>query len=206
MWNMQTYELVKTVNSGPNLVKLLQCLKNNYVLTAGRDLKLYNSKLHLMHEFIRDNTDNSIRLGILLDKDRIVFASNFDIEIFSCEQNSKLVELKKFIKTHNDTILSLEIISDLIFASGSSDGQVILWLSKNLIRSVELRPFNELNTDSLKSGLNKTSISCIRSYCERYLIIASGQCLSVYDNYNRDYSCKIENAHRCKITDILILK
>jgi WD40 repeat protein len=104
------------------------------------------------------------------------------------------------------SILTLENISELIFASGSSDGQVILWLSKNLIRSIELRPFDELNANSLTSGLNLTSISCIRSYCERYLIIASGNCLSIYDNYNRDYSCKVQNAHNCKITDILILE
>jgi hypothetical protein len=95
---------------------------------------------------------------------------------------------------------------DNVFASGSSDGHIVLWLSQNLIKSIELRPFNELNKNEMISRLNLTSINSIRTLYERFLIISSGNHLCIYDNGLKDYCCQIINAHNSKITDMIVIK
>jgi hypothetical protein len=53
-------------------------------------------------------------------------------------------------------------IEDKMFASGSSDGTLILWLSENLTRCIELKPFDELNQNEALKRLNLTSVNCFK--------------------------------------------
>lgn len=92
------------------------------------------------------------------------------------------------------------------FASGSSDGHIVIWLSQSLIKSSELKPFSELNKSEMILRLNLTTINSLRPLNERYLVVSSGNHLCIYDNINKDYSFKVINAHNSKITDVLLLK
>jgi len=174
------------------------------LLAAGADLKVFNSNLDLLDEFKRYNKENLVKHVILINNERIVVATNLDVEIYSYENATecKLKELKRFQSTHKDSILVLEKISDILFATGSSDGHIILWQSQNLIRGIELKPFSELN---MHNGISLTSINALKVLHERYMLIACGNNLCIYDNLNKDYLCKILDAHCCKISDILLL-
>ena len=95
---------------------------------------------------------------------------------------------------------------DNVFASGSSDGHIVLWLSQTLIKSIELRPFSELIKNEIMLRLNLTSINSICTLYERYIFISSGNHLCIYDNLSKDYCCQVINAHSSKITDMIIIK
>ena len=95
---------------------------------------------------------------------------------------------------------------DNVFASGSSDGQIVLWLTQTLVKSIEIKPFSELVKNEMMLRLNLTSINSICSLYERYIFIAAGNHLCIYDNLVKDYCCQITNAHSSKITDMLIIK
>ena len=114
-------------------------VNSEYFITAGIDLKLYGSNLKPIFEFNRTNRENSIKLMIKIRNERIVVASNFDIEIYGLAGNSiqqrspsttptanktfealssqisengiRIRELKRYLNAHKDTILTLEIIS-----------------------------------------------------------------------------------------------
>lgn len=49
-----------------------------------------------------------------------------------------------------------------MFASGSSDGTLIIWQSENLTRCIELKPFDELNQNEALKRLNLTSVNCFK--------------------------------------------
>ncbi len=95
-------------------------VNNEYFITAGVDLKLFDSNLKLIHEYNRSNKENSIKLIIKIQNERIVVASNNDIEIYGIVSNSfqdnsvdlyRIRELKRFLNAHKDSILTLENIS-----------------------------------------------------------------------------------------------
>lgn len=131
---------------------------------------------------------------ILIKNDKIVLATNTDIEIYalvslnsssssnrladsfdtseldgippdeisvpSTFTNVKIKELKKYFNVHKDSILCLGQVSDNLFASGSSDGLLIIWQSETLVRTMELRPFDELNLNLSFTRQNLNSITC----------------------------------------------
>ena len=98
-------------------------VNDNFLLAAGVNLKLFDTNLNLLDECVRKNKENSIKFLITIKNDRIVIATNFDIEIFAIinanndenvledENSYKLVELKQYYNTHKENILALEIIS-----------------------------------------------------------------------------------------------
>ena len=121
---------------GLNVYRLILNVNNELFLTAGVDLKLYESNLKSVYELNRTNKENSIRLMIKIRNDRIVAASNFDIEIYTIVGNSiqksltngkslesvssqinesglRIRELKRYLNAHKDTILTLENISGM---------------------------------------------------------------------------------------------
>ena len=54
-------------------------------------------------------------------------------------------------------------LKDKLFASGSSDGNLILWQSDTLIKYADLRPFDELNKNEQALRQSLTSICCVKS-------------------------------------------
>lgn len=128
---------------------------------------------------------------ILIKNDKIVLATNTDIEIYALVAlnnansietftnledmsvseapiNIKIKELKKYSSAHKDSILCLENISDILFASGSSDGNLIVWHSETLMRTMSLKPFEELNLNEnlLRLSLNSIiTFKCLLEVC-----------------------------------------
>ena len=60
-----------------------------------------------------------------------------------------------------------------MFASGSSDGILILWNSEHLRKVIILRPFQELIANEAMLKLNLTSTSCIRPLSDVRRIFAT---------------------------------
>ena len=90
------------------------------MLLAGIDLKLYDSNLNLVDEIKRKKRENSIKHIISVKEDRLILATNSDLEIYglvySIENETKsssfkLKELKLHLNAHADTILYLNKIS-----------------------------------------------------------------------------------------------
>jgi hypothetical protein len=52
------------------------------------------------------------------------------------------------------------------FASGSSDGSLILWQTESLLKIAVLKPFDELIQNDIMLKLNLTCITCIKPYGE----------------------------------------
>ena len=126
----------------------------------------------------------------LIKKDRFVLATNSDLEIYSLflvfnnyvtnnlvvDSNStvantetvnvvssfKIKLLKKFLSIHRDSILCLDSMSESLFASGSTDGHLIVWQSETLTKKYDLKPFDELNKNETAMRLSSTSIICFK--------------------------------------------
>jgi WD40 repeat protein len=132
----------------------------NLFIVAGLGLKLYNTNLSLVDEFDRNTKDNSIKLMCSIKKDRFVLATNSDVEVYTLAIRNNSYIMKLFQKTknaHKDSILCLDSVSGELFASGSSDGHLILWNSESLA-TMHLRPFDELNKNETALRLSSTSI------------------------------------------------
>jgi hypothetical protein len=149
----------------------------NFFIAGGLDLKLYNTNLSLVDEWTRKTKENSIKLMCSIKRDRFVLATNYDLEIYALAlrvNRSAAVEegpvvtnyIMKLLKTYpdahdnrcRDSILCLDSISEGLFASGSSDGHLILWNSDSLVKTMSLRPFDELNRNETALRLGSTSI------------------------------------------------
>ena len=73
--------------------------------------------------------------------------------------------------SHNESkqlnIFNLWIeLKEKLFASGSSDGNLILWESDTLLKYADLKPFDELNRSDHALRFSLTSISCVKSLYE----------------------------------------
>ena len=137
-WDDDTYSLTGSIPCGSNVYRMILNVNNDYFITAGVDLALYSSSLKPIFELSRTNKENSIKLMIKIRNERIVVASNFDIEIYGLVGNSnqqkspvspngtktfetessqisehgvRLKELKRYLNAHKDTILTLENIT-----------------------------------------------------------------------------------------------
>lgn len=143
-----------------------------YFILGGLDLKLFDLDLNLVDEHSRKTNDNTCKFASMIKTDKFAVATNSDIEIYALvclsggdtapNQRTKkhntninsyvrIKELKKFVNAHDDSILCLSKLTESVFASGSSDGHLILWQSDTLIRVYELRPFDELaRADDMK--------------------------------------------------------
>jgi hypothetical protein len=138
-WDDSTYNIIDAIPCNPNVFRLIMPVNSEYFITAGVDLKLYSSNLKTIFELNRTNRENSIKLMIKIRNERIVIASNFDIEIYGLAGNSiqqrspstipnaiknletlssqisengiRIRELKRYLNSHQDTILTLVNIS-----------------------------------------------------------------------------------------------
>lgn len=135
VWNIDTYELVKTTKFISNAAKLFLNLNfnsKNLLLVAGLDLKLYDHNLDLIDEYFRKTNENSIKNIVGIENDRFVVASNYDLESYlilisksslsnenrlldeEYEEKIKLKEVQKYKNAHKDSILCLTKISGII--------------------------------------------------------------------------------------------
>lgn len=180
---MDNYELIRTAKVSSTAYRLFSNCSftsngESYFFVAGLDIKLFASDLTLVDEYVRKTKDNSIRFMILIKNDKLVLATNGDIEIYALvflNNNSisadsttpakcaiKIKEIKKYPNTHEDSILCLNSIGESMFASGSSNGLFILWQTDNLNKLRELRPFEELVDQINHNRLSINSISCFQ--------------------------------------------
>jgi hypothetical protein len=113
-------------------------LNQNCFIVAGLDLKLYDTSLNEIDEYSRKTKENSIKFMILIKNDKLVLATNSDIEVYglidsnihsnesddmnayensNSENNDiqdlRIKELKKYINVHKDSILCLDNLSGL---------------------------------------------------------------------------------------------
>lgn len=177
-WNSKTLELVNTAVFGANVNKIMLNLvgsntESNHFLMCGQDIRLFDSSLVQIDEYSRQNKEESIKLACLIKKDRFVLATNSDLEvyalviIFTEKANLKLKLLKKASNVHEigSSILCLGCVNESLFASGSSDGQLILWNTETLNKSFELRPFDGLNKLKIDVKLGSmNTIVCFRLF------------------------------------------
>ncbi len=93
------------------------------LLSAGIDLRLYDSNLNVIDEIKRKKRENTIKHIIAVKEDRLIVATNSDLEIFGLvysfdnetkSSSFKLKELKLHLNAHTDTILYLNKISGRI--------------------------------------------------------------------------------------------
>ena len=101
---------------------------------GGYDLQLYDSNLTLVADWSRDTKENSIKFMIQIKTDKLVLATNSDIEFYAlipfaankAKENQlninndeisslKIKELKKYINAHKDSILTLTKLSGNFF-------------------------------------------------------------------------------------------
>ncbi len=100
---------------------------------GGYDLQLYDSNLTLVADWSRDTKENTIKFMIQIKSDKLVLATNSDIEFYGLipfanksKENQlntnndeisslKIKELKKYINAHKDSILSLTKLSGNFF-------------------------------------------------------------------------------------------
>ena len=101
---------------------------------GGYDLQLYDSNLTLVADCSRDTKENSIKFMIQIKSDKLVLATNSDIEFYGLipfstnkvKENQlninndeisslKIKELKKYINAHKDSILTLTKLSGNFF-------------------------------------------------------------------------------------------
>lgn len=212
VWNTDTYELVKTTKFSSNACKLFLNF-SDLILVAGLDLKLYDNNLDLIDEYFRKTNENTIKHIIDIDRDRFVVASNFDLESYCMsvasktseilEKRIKLKEVNRQKNAHRDSIQSLCRISDTSFASGSSEGLLIVWNAHDFRKLIILKPSCDLQ---LETKLNLTSASCVKPLSDRYMLICSADNLSVYDITNKQFAFIVASAHNSKITDLLLLE
>lgn len=134
MWNIDTFQLIKTTKFCSNASKLFLSLKFNrhdLLLVAGLDLKLYDSSLNLIEEFFRKTNDNSIKFVVSPVESQFIVASNCDIELYHIcsvkssasnleisnehfEESVRVKEFKKVKNAHKDSILCLTVVSSKI--------------------------------------------------------------------------------------------
>jgi WD40 repeat protein len=171
------------------------------------DIRLYNSDLTVLSHFVRNTKENTIKFIIPFKNNQLIIATNNDIEIYKINDKQSLELVRCFVDIHRDTILCIDKISDHLFASSSSDGCLIIWDSRQTDKSYEILPFKELKQDKSSTShryvLN--SIFCFRSLFNRFIVICSGNNLSIYDTANREFVCKVIKAHDSMITDIMII-
>ena len=187
IWNSETFTCIKSTKFSSNVNKIFLNLTNSNtnqsnLVVAGIDIKLYNEDLTLLDEFTRKSRDNSVKFMIIIKNDRIVLATNSDIEMYEIvsgqtqsqqhlyESNSnnknpssniysKIKELKKYTNIHNDSILYLANLSENTFGSSSSDGKLIIWQSETLVKYLDIRPFNEIIGINCFKTINEVNIS-----------------------------------------------
>ncbi|CAF1016158.1 unnamed protein product [Brachionus calyciflorus] len=221
-WDMHSYKLTNIIKLDSSAYRIfLSCNMSNLFIVGGLNLKIYDSNLSLLDEFSRETKENSIRHILLTKKEKIVVATNTDLEFYvlitvnkKLESKStsefshfRVKELKKHLNCHYDSILCLDNLNDSYFASGSTDGQIKIWQSDTLNILYELRPFEDISLNDNFSKLNFNSICCVKSFNERYLVIPSGLNISIFDCVSNEFACRIINAHnRSKLTDVLILE
>lgn len=114
---------------------------------------------------------------ILIDKTKIVLATNTDIEFYVlfCFDKIELIakkirikQLKIYENCHSNTILCLDFLKDCLFASGSSDGVIFIWQADTMQKLMELKPFEE---DYLSEAFIKSDIFGVCSIKQLYKVL-----------------------------------
>jgi hypothetical protein len=99
---------------------------------GGFDLKLYDTDLKLIEQYSRNTKENTIKYMIQIKSDKLVLATNSDLEVYGIisltsintlakenlsinknveKNNSTIKELKKYLNAHKDSILTLTKLS-----------------------------------------------------------------------------------------------
>lgn len=225
-----------------------------YFILAGLDLKLFDLDLNLVDEHSRKTIDNTCKFASMIKADKFAVATNSNIEIYAlvclggggtmaaANQRTRkhktninsyvrIKELKYFVNAHDDSISCLSKLTESVFASGSSDGHIILWQSDTLLRVYELRPFDELARadDTKRLALpSVTSFRCLLDVLpdlslmifsfslievfllllfKRYILSCCGYHIAIYDVISNEFVFKVLNAHRdSKLVDLVVLR
>ncbi len=172
-WNIENLTQITTATFDSHSNKIFLNLKThdypnnpNLFIVAGYDIRLYDSDLKLHDNFSRYTKEESIKLMSLVGRDRVALVTNSDIEIYDLVkgqvvENSQqpyygLKFVKKITNEYEDSILHLERLNELLFATGSSDGELVIWKSETLDKFHCVKLFEELHKND--SRLNYTSI------------------------------------------------
>jgi hypothetical protein len=89
----------------------------DHFVLAGVDIEIYDMNLKLIDKFTRKSKENSIRFMIMIKHEKLVIATNTDLEIYVLLQTNqesdelKIKELKKCLNAHENSILNLRKIS-----------------------------------------------------------------------------------------------
>lgn len=139
--------------NGPKIYKIFEAEQfNEFFFAADFDLKIFDFSLNALDQFPRKDHDNTVKFIILINKTKIVLATNTDIEFYVlfCFDKIDLIVKKIRIKLlkicencHTDTILCLDYLKDSLFASGSCDGTIFIWQAETMQKLQELKPFDE---------------------------------------------------------------
>jgi hypothetical protein len=108
IWDIDEFNLLKSIEFGPNINRIhLKSSQYRCIITAGLNLRLYNFDSEILDEFSRKNREDSVKFMIYMKNDKIVLATNLDIEFYALV-NSSIVKDSEIIDEQNLGICSAE--------------------------------------------------------------------------------------------------
>lgn len=159
---------------GPKIYKIFEAQEiDDFLLAASNDVKIFDSSLAILDQFIRKDHDNTIKYMILINKTKIALATNTDIEFYALfffdkidliENKIRIKQLEIFENCHSDTILCLDLLQGFLFASGSCDGTILIWHSETMQKMMELKPFDNHHLGEAFTKSDFFGVSCIKHF------------------------------------------
>ncbi|KAG9266006.1 WD repeat-containing protein 41 [Astyanax mexicanus] len=189
LWDPDTGNRVQTVSDLQSSVKCLLVLNSvDLCLSGGNELCVWNRDFQLQCKSVH-HRDTGISAMVELPKNCIAAAMDKEIVIFklSLSDPEMSVFATRHLADHQDTIRTLISINDSLFASGSHNGELILWDTLDwTIQAYELILWEEAPGDGqseIRMGQQKqTEMSIQHLTSDGELVVAAvGSGLYVYN-------------------------
>eukprot|EP00047_Mylnosiga_fluctuans_P005461 m.240608 g.240608 ORF g.240608 m.240608 type:complete len:454 (+) comp13697_c0_seq1:105-1466(+) len=217
VWDSFSANLVNTLQDIHSSAKCLTVLEgfvtdlDSLLCIGGKDISICDVALERVSQFVRDEQDEEIRTIIPYAKLGRLFAAtnSTDLHVFQVkkEDSGVVISHVQVIRTnHLDNVRCLVPVSDTVFASGSLDGSIDMFMSHSL-RPVRFAQHRE--KFEMEMAHARMASFCINHMVviEHYLFAAIGRGFAVWDVNNEGFLlCDIRTAHQTTINMIALLK
>lgn len=206
VWNIDTGEPSARWSKHKGSVKTLVYLKNGVCCSGGKDLCLWHiDSNELISQYKRDYEDSDVQRIVLLDRNRLLVASEekdlviFQIQNLGTSDQIRIVQQMR-LEQHREAIRDAIYVSPNKCVTGSLDGVIKVWDSRTI---EELHEFNFHETyKNEESHEYEYSVQHMSIIQDDLIAVAIGHGFGIYDTERGKRRAQQWHAHQGRVTRI----
>lgn len=202
VWDVNNGRCLRVLKNHDSTLRWLVHVEDKqFVCGAGQKLIVWGPNLNFVcaHEFVYQEDITQL---ICLNHQLLVGCMNKQLAVFTFSTVAGTIRGIKFIcklKSHREAVRSLVVVSDTLFASGSLDGEVIVWSTNDWLPMLRLTSHKQYTSDRAVYPYSVQSMLLLSSI---YFAAAVGNGFCVYNSMTGNLLFAHLHAHNTKVQQL----